>query len=101
MVAPLAPHVAEELWERIGHAATLAYEPFPGADPAMLVADEVEIPVQVRGRVRGHVRVRVDADEAEVEKAAREDPRIAELLAGTTVHRVVVVPGRLVNFVTD
>ena len=62
MVAPLAPHVAEELWARLGHDGTLAYEPFPVADPALLVDDTVEYPVQVNGKVRGHVTVAADAD---------------------------------------
>ena len=97
MVAPLAPHVAEELWQRLGHPESLAHEPFPTADPAYLVEDEIEIPVQVDGTVRGRVRV---APDATLEAAARADERIAALLDGAEVRKVVVVPGRLVNFVT-
>jgi leucyl-tRNA synthetase len=99
MVAPLAPHVAEELWERLGHTSSLAYEPFPHADPAWLATDTVEIPVQVNGKVRARVTVAVDADEAALEAAARSESRIAELLDGREVRKLVVVPGRLVNFV--
>jgi leucyl-tRNA synthetase len=99
MVAPLAPHIAEELWSRLGHEQSLAYEPFPEADPAWLVADTVELPVQVNGKVRSKVTVAADADQAACEAAARADARIAELLDGATVRKVVVVPGRLVNFV--
>ncbi|HEY8215985.1 MAG TPA: leucine--tRNA ligase [Acidimicrobiia bacterium] len=100
MVAPLAPHVAEELWSRLGHAQSLAFEPFPQADAALLVEDEVEVPVQVDGKVRSRVRVPVGADGEAVEAAARADDRVAALLHGATVRKVVVVPGRLVNFVT-
>jgi len=99
MLAPLTPHVAEELWERLGHSATLAYEPFPTADPALLVDDDVEIPVQVNGKVRGRVRVATGADDAAHEAAARADDKVAAALDSANVVKVVVVPGRLVNFV--
>jgi leucyl-tRNA synthetase len=99
MLAPLTPHAAEELWQRLGHTTSLAYEAFPEPDPAYLAVDEVEIAVQVDGKVRAHVRVPSPADDATHELAARSDPRIASLLEGATTRRVVVVPGRLVNFV--
>jgi leucyl-tRNA synthetase len=99
MVAPLAPHIAEELWARLGHADTLTYEAFPDPDPAWLVQDTVEIPVQVNGKVRERIQVPAGASEGEHEQSARANPRIAELLAGATVRKVIVVPGRLVNFV--
>src|SRR5262249_18446467 len=99
MCAPLVPHVAEELWSRLGHTATLTYEEFPTADPALLVEDTVEVPVQVNGNVRSRILVPAGADEAAHEKLAREDPKIAALLEGATVRKVVIVPGRLVNFV--
>jgi leucyl-tRNA synthetase len=100
MVAPLAPHIAEELWARLGHPDTLTYEDFPVADEARLVQETVEIPVQIKGKVRSHVQVPAGADEAEHERIAREDARVAQLLDGATVRKVIVVPGRLVNFVT-
>ncbi|MEX2254817.1 MAG: class I tRNA ligase family protein, partial [Acidimicrobiia bacterium] len=99
MVAPLAPHVAEELWHRLGHEDSLAFEPFPDADPALLVDDEVEIPVQINGKVRARIRVPADADAAALEAAARADGKIAEALEVATIRKVIVVPGRLVNFV--
>jgi leucyl-tRNA synthetase len=99
MLAPLAPHVAEELWARLGHAETLTYEPFPAADPAYLVVDEVEVAVQVNGKVRAQVMVAAGASEADHEAAARADARVAAALDGKTVRKVVVVPGRIVNFV--
>jgi len=101
MLAPLAPHVSEELWARLGHRDSLATEPFPEADPALLVDETVEIPVQVNGKLRGKVVVPADADAAAVEAAARADERVAALLAGRTVRKVVAVPGRLVNFVVS
>ncbi|MET1002462.1 MAG: class I tRNA ligase family protein [Acidimicrobiia bacterium] len=99
MVAPLAPHIAEELWERIGHSETLAYEDFPEPDPELLKEDAVEVPVQVGGKVRSRITVPVGADDATHERLAREDTRIAELLDGATVRKTIVVPGRLINFV--
>jgi leucyl-tRNA synthetase len=100
MVAPLAPHIAEELWQRIGGADTLAYESFPVADPAFLVEESVEVPVQVNGKVRARIVVPVAADDAGHERLARADEKVAALLDGVAVKKVVVVPGRLVNFVT-
>jgi leucyl-tRNA synthetase len=99
MLAPLTPHVAEEVWSRLGHPDTITYEPFPVADPALLVDDEIEVPVQVNGKVRARVRVAADADEITHEAAARADEKIAALLDGEAVVKVVVVPGRTVNFV--
>ena len=99
MLSPLTPHVAEELWARLGEPGVLAFVDFPVPDPALLVDDEVEIPVQVNGKVRAKVVVPATATEADLEAAARAEPRIAELLAGATVRKVIVVPGRMVNFV--
>jgi leucyl-tRNA synthetase len=99
LLAPLAPHVAEELWSRLGHADSLATEPLPEADPALLVDELIEIPVQVNGKVRARVHVPADADAAGLEAAARADASVAALLEGRTVRKVVPVPGRLINFV--
>ena len=99
MVAPLAAHVGEELWAKLGHEVSLAHEPFPVADPAMLVADTVEYPVQVNGKVRGHITVAADLDVAGVEAAALADPKVATSLAGAAPDKVIVVPGRMVNIV--
>ncbi len=98
-LAPFAPHLGEELWQRLGHAATLAYEPFPAFDPAALVEDEIEIPVQVLGRLRGRVTVPMAATPAEMEAAARANPDVAKFLEGKSVVKVVAVPKRMVNFV--
>jgi leucyl-tRNA synthetase len=99
MLAPLAPHIAEELWHRLGHQDSLAWQPFPAVDERFLVEDTIEIPVQVNGKVRSVVSVPTAADRAEVEAAARADEKVVAALAGRAVRRVVVVPGRLVNLV--
>jgi leucyl-tRNA synthetase len=99
MLAPFAPHVAEELWSRLGNGETLAYQPFPQADPALLVGDTAEYPVQVNGKVRGKVTVPADADEAAVREAALADPKVAQYVGEKTPRKVIVVPGRIVTVV--
>ena len=99
MLAPLCPHLAEELWSRLGHPDTLAFAPFPEADPALLVEDSTEYPIQVNGKVRSRITVPAAAGEDEVRTAALADPKVAELLAGAEPRKVIVVPGRLVNVV--
>jgi len=99
MLGPLTPHIAEELWARLGHEGSLTFEPFPKPDLDQLVVDTVEIAVQVNGKTRGRVSVPADAADTDVEAAGRAEPRVAGLLADVTVDKVVVVPGRLVNFV--
>ncbi len=99
MLAPLAPHLAEELWQRLGNPTSLAHGPFPVADPDYLVEDTVEYPVQVNGRVRGRITVSANADTDAVEAAALADDKVQTFLAGATPTKVIVVPGRLVNLV--
>ncbi|OBK30014.1 leucine--tRNA ligase [Mycobacterium sp. 1165196.3] len=99
MLAPLAPHMAEELWLRLGHETPLAHGPFPIADPAFLVDDTVEYPVQVNGKVRGRVMVAADADQDTLKAAALADEKVQAFLAGATPRKVIVVAGRLVNLV--
>ncbi len=99
MVAPLAPHLAEELWNRLGHDESLAHGPFPVADPQYLVEDSVEYPVQVNGKVRGHVTVPADADADVLEAAALADEKVQAFINGATPKKVIVVAGRLVNIV--
>ncbi|OBK70094.1 leucine--tRNA ligase [Mycobacterium sp. 1165178.9] len=99
MLAPLAPHMAEELWLRLGHQTSLAHGPFPVADPAYLVDDTVEYPVQVNGKVRGRVSVAADADQDTLKAAALADEKVQAFLAGADPRKVIVVPGRLVNLV--
>jgi leucyl-tRNA synthetase len=99
MVAPVAPHLAEELWQRLGNTTSLAHGPFPVADPSYLVDDTVEYPVQVNGKVRGRITVPADADADSVEAAALADEKVQTSLAGATPKKVIVVAGRLVNLV--
>jgi leucyl-tRNA synthetase len=99
MLAPLAPHAAEELWSALGHTESLAHGPFPQADERYLVEDTVEYPIQVNGKVRSRVTVAADADRETVGAAALAEEKIAALVAGATPKKVVVVPGRLVNIV--
>ncbi|MGZ8177758.1 leucine--tRNA ligase [Williamsia sp. SKLECPSW1] len=98
MVAPVAPHVAEELWAHLGHAESLAHGPFPVADESLLVEASIELPVQVKGKVRSRITVAADADEATVVAAALADEKIAALLDGEP-RKVIYVPGKMVNIV--
>lgn len=97
MLAPFAPHVAEELWRRMGHETSLTYADFPVADPALLVAESVTYPVQVNGKVRGRIEVPADAGQETVRAAALE--AVAASLAGKEPRKVIVVPGRMVSVV--
>ncbi|MEO7126978.1 MAG: class I tRNA ligase family protein [Nakamurella sp.] len=99
MTAPLAPHIAEELWRKLGHDESLAHGPFPDADPQLIKADEVEYPIQVQGKVRAHITVPAGSDKALVEAAALADPRIVEILGGNAPRKIVVVAGRMVSIV--
>jgi len=99
MVAPVAPHLAEELWSRLGHETSLAHGPFPEADESLLVDDTVEYPVQVKGKLRARIEVAADASPADVEAAALADPKIAGILDGAAPKKVIVVPGKMVNVV--
>jgi len=99
LLSPFAPHTAEELWQLLGHDRTLAYEPWPQYDEALIKEDTIEVPVQVGGKLRAVIQVPADADRSILEQAARAHPKIADMLAGKTIYRVIVVPGRMVSFV--
>ena len=105
MLAPLVPHIAEELWRKLGHGSgrddggTITYVDFPVADPSLLVDDTVELPIQINGKVRSRVSVAADADKATIEAAALADPKVIEALAGGEPKKLIVVPGRMVNVV--
>ncbi len=99
MMAPLTPHIAEELWSRLGHEGTLAHGPFPVTDERYLVADTVEYPIQVNGKVRSRITVAADASTDEVQAAALADEKVAGVLEGRAPRKVILVPGRLVNVV--
>ncbi|GAA4611194.1 leucine--tRNA ligase [Saccharopolyspora hordei] len=99
MVAPLTPHLAEELWSRLGHEESLAHGPFPVPDEQYLVEDTVEYPIQVNGKVRSRVTVPASADQDAVKAAALAEEKVAAILEGKEPRKVIVVPGRLVNVV--
>jgi leucyl-tRNA synthetase len=99
LLAPCAPHVAEELWRVLGHTDTLAYEPWPAFDAELAKDDEIEVPVQVNGKLKARLKVPAEIDDAALEAAARADATVAAQLAGKTVKLVKVVPRKLVNFV--
>jgi leucyl-tRNA synthetase len=99
VLAPFAPHLAEELWALLGRPAPVSLAAWPAVEEQWLKDDTVEIPVQIQGKLRGRVVVPAGADAGAMQAAATADPKIAELLKGKQVVKVVAVPGRLVNFV--
>ena len=101
LLAPFAPHLAEELWQRLGHSDSLAYVGWPDYDPALLREDTRTIPVQINGKLRAKIDIPADADQATLLARAREHEKVQEYLAGKTLRREIVVPGRMVNFVVS
>ncbi|MEX1231448.1 MAG: leucine--tRNA ligase, partial [Planctomycetaceae bacterium] len=99
LLAPFAPHLAEELWQTLGNAKSLAYEPWPSYDESLLVETEIEIPVQVNGKLRATVKVPADADKQTMETLAKNHEIIAKQIEGKTIVKSIVIPGRMVNFV--
>ena len=99
MLAPLAPHLAEELWETLGHEGGLGRTTWPDFDPELAREDEYQIVVQVNGRARGHVLAEAGTADEEVVRRALADPKLLPFLEGKQVVKTVVVPNRLVNVV--
>jgi leucyl-tRNA synthetase len=99
MLAPLAPHLAEELWNKLGHNESLAHGPFPVAEEKWLVDDTVDYPIQVNGKVRSRITVSADASREDVSAAALAEEKIVAMLDGKEPKKVIVVPGRMVNVV--
>jgi leucyl-tRNA synthetase len=99
LLSPFAPHVAEELWEVLGHAETLAYHPWPEHDEAKIAESEVEVPVQINGKLRAKIMVPVDANPQAMQDIAQASADVQKQIAGKQVIKVVAVPGRMVNFV--
>jgi leucyl-tRNA synthetase len=99
ILAPFAPHMAEELWHRLGHATSVAQASWPKHDPAMLVDDEVEMPVQILGKIKARIMVPTKATPAEVEAIVLGHDEVQRQLAGRPPKKVIVVPGRMVNLV--
>jgi leucyl-tRNA synthetase len=99
LLAPFAPHVAEELWQRLGHAESLAYEPWPAYDEALCKDDVVEIPIQVNGKVRGRIQVSADAAEEDVRRAALAEPGVLSHTSGKSIVKFHYVPGKIANVI--
>jgi leucyl-tRNA synthetase len=101
LLSPLTPHVAEELWELLGQETSVVRASFPLADKDFLVEDRIEIPIQINGKVRSRLTVAVDTDATTLEAMALADEKIAELISGQTIRKVISVPGRMVNLVVS
>ena len=99
LLSPIAPHIAESLWTALRPGSKLIDQGFPKADPAALVQDEIELVIQVNGKLRGSLRVSKDADKATIEQLALAHEAVQKQLAGSTAKKIVVVPGRLINVV--
>ena len=101
LLSPLTPHVAEELWELLGHETSVVRASFPVADTGFLVEDSIEIPIQINGKVRSRLTVAVDTDATALEAMALADEKIAGLVSGQTIRKVISIPGRMVNLVVS
>ncbi|MGG4382201.1 leucine--tRNA ligase [Priestia megaterium] len=101
LLAPICPHTTEELWSKLGHEDTISYEAWPAFDEAKLVDDEVEIVVQINGKVRAKVNVPAEASREELQDIAMANEDVQEFIEGKTVRKVIAVPGKLVNIVAN
>ncbi|WAL60220.1 leucine--tRNA ligase [Thermocoleostomius sinensis] len=99
LLAPFAPHIAEELWQRLGHTDSIHHQPWCVPDPTALVVDEIPLVIQIMGKTRGTIQVPAQASQQELETYARESELAQRYIAGKTIKKVIVVPGKLVNFV--
>ncbi|HLU21574.1 MAG TPA: leucine--tRNA ligase [Bacillaceae bacterium] len=101
LLAPICPHIAEELWEKLGHTESITYAKWPEYDEAKLIDNEVEIVVQLNGKVRSKLMVARDVSREQLEELAMNDEKIKEMVAGKTIRKVIAVPGKLVNIVAN
>jgi leucyl-tRNA synthetase len=101
MLSPFTPHMAEELWERLGHAGGIVAAGWPEFDEAVAKAEEIVIPVQVNGKLRARLTVAADTEEDRLRELALSDPQVMKHVEGKTVQKVVVAGGRLVSIVAS
>ena len=101
LISPIAPHIAEELWEKLGSSGTIAYEGWPAYDEAKLKDDEVEIVIQINGKVKHKLLVPINTNKDALEQIAMDDDKIKEQIDGKTIRKVIAVPGKLVNIVAN
>ena len=100
LLSPFAPHIAEELWEKLGHAGTIAYEPWPTFDAKIAQKSTVNVAIQVNGKIRDKVDFPADISKEKLEKEALQLDNVQKFLDGKKPKKVIVVPGRLVNILT-
>ncbi len=101
MLSPIAPHIAEELWEKLGGESTVSYEPWPSYEEAWTVENEVEIVVQVNGKIVERIKIAQNTDKAEMESIAKGLDKVKQACEGKTIRKVIAVPGKLVNIVAN
>ncbi|KAL6207161.1 hypothetical protein ACLB2K_024406 [Fragaria x ananassa] len=101
MLAPYAPHMAEELWFRLGHSKSLAYEPFPKVDPAYLEESTILLPVQINGKTRGTIQVEKTCSEEDAFQLASKDEKLSKYLDGVSIKKRIFVPGKILNVILD
>ncbi|GIN73087.1 leucine--tRNA ligase [Bacillus sp. J14TS2] len=101
MLAPICPHIAEEIWEKLGHTDTITYEKWPEYDENKLVDNEIEVVVQINGKVRAKLKVSRDASREELGQIAQDDEKVKQQLEGKTIRKVIAIPGKLVNIVAN
>jgi leucyl-tRNA synthetase len=99
LLSPIAPHIAQALWKELGYGDDILSAPWPVVDEAALVQDEIELMIQINGKLRGSIRVAKDADKAAIEQLALAHEAVQKQLAGAAAKKIVVVPGRLINVV--
>jgi leucyl-tRNA synthetase len=99
LLAPFAPHIAAELWQELGYPESVHLQVWPKADPEALIADEITVVLQIQGKTKGTIQVPAQASQVELEQFARDSDLVQRALEGRSIKKVIVVPGKLVNFV--
>ena len=99
ILSPFAPHIAEELWQKLGHADSLAYEPWPEYDKELIKEKEIELAIQVNGKIKDKIVVAADADEEQIKQKALSCEKVAAALGGQEPKKIIVIKSRLVNIV--